>query len=620
MWSRYFLKRRIDNYQQETRSLLQQHRQSLAYMEVRRVKIDCSFLPDSRWGIIGQDPALPAWLLYMDVKISQPKECSLVNAEVEVAFQSLNPESLSDTTSTQLGPIITDYFGPQRIDRNVTANHVNSTVHNDAPHSFQQGDSMASIENYTEGRNRPSNIEPDWSLRGCSWPLTGDSSGLPRRIEWLVEDAVSCGGLRLALVLQHEMEPFSIAVRVDGRLQGEKSRSFRFVRSAEQGHVNKISRVVTPSGSRDFQLDNIASRLDDEITKLNIRNHRSATNIFQHTIGRSDPDHQLSPCAGQSHSDYTVAWICALPVEMAAAKAMFDEVHPNLSNHPADTNHYVLGRIGPHNIVLACLPHGVYGTTSAAVVATHMLYSFNQIRIGLMVGIGGGVPSAKNDIRLGDIVVSSPTGQFGGVIQHDLGKHVGNNIQTTGILNKPPQALLVAIARLRTEHLISGNNISTYVDEMLAKHPSMRSDFAYLSPNQDKLFEAEYDHNELTATCEKCDRQRQITRPSRATNCPTIHYGLIASGNQVIRHGMTRDRLAQDLGILCFEMEAAGLMDNFPCLVIRGVCDYADSHKNKKWQGYAAATAAGYTKDLLSVISVAQIYSTPIAVTSIKRH
>lgn len=78
---------------------------------------------------------------------------------------------------------------------------------------------------------------------------------------------------------------------------------------------------------------------------------------------------------------------------------------------------------------------------------------------------------------------------------------------------------------------------------------------------------------------------------------------------------MTRDRLAEELGVLCFEMEAAGLMDNFPCLVIRGICDYADSHKNKDWQGYAAATAAGYTKDLLSVISVAQIYSTPVATT-----
>ena len=56
------------------------------------------------------------------------------------------------------------------------------------------------------------------------------------------------------------------------------------------------------------------------------------------------------------------------------------------------------------------------------------------------------------------------------------------------------------------------------------------------------------------------------------------------------------------MGVLCVEMEAAGLMDDFPCLVIRGICDYADSHKNKRWQPYAAATAAAYAKELLSTI------------------
>ncbi|KAL2012539.1 hypothetical protein VTN00DRAFT_64 [Thermoascus crustaceus] len=81
-----------------------------------------------------------------------------------------------------------------------------------------------------------------------------------------------------------------------------------------------------------------------------------------------------------------------------------------------------------------------------------------------------------------------------------------------------------------------------------------------------------------------------------------------------MKHGRTRDKLAQELGILCFEMEAAGLMDNFPCLVIRGICDYADSHKNKIWQEYAAATAAAYAKELLSVIHTNQILETPVAV------
>jgi nucleoside phosphorylase len=61
-------------------------------------------------------------------------------------------------------------------------------------------------------------------------------------------------------------------------------------------------------------------------------------------------------------------------------------------------------------------------------------------------------------------------------------------------------------------------------------------------------------------------------------------------------------------------MEAAGLMDNFPCLVIRGICDYADSHKNKQWQGYAAATAAAYAKELLSMIHPSQVEETPAVI------
>lgn len=184
----------------------------------------------------------------------------------------------------------------------------------------------------------------------------------------------------------------------------------------------------------------------------------------------------------------------------------------------------------------------------------------------------------------------------------------------TGVLNKPPQSLLTAVATLRTKHLIVGDNkVSHYVEKMLTTNPTIRSKFCCRSSEQDQPFEADYEHIESPGTCEKCDQSRLVTQPSRSPG-PKIHYGLIASGNQVMRHGSTRDGLAQDLGILCFEMEAAGLMDNFSCLVVRGICDYADSHKNKDWQGYAAATAAGYAKDLLSVISVAQIYSTPIAV------
>jgi hypothetical protein len=148
----------------------------------------------------------------------------------------------------------------------------------------------------------------------------------------------------------------------------------------------------------------------------------------------------------------------------------------------------------------------------------------------------------------------------------------------------------------------------------------MEAEFTYRGKEQDRLFHATYDHHGLDNACDNCEISRQLTRPARDRHDPVIHYGLIASGNQVIKHGGTRDKLSQELGILCFEMEAAGLMDNFPCLVIRGICDYADSHKSKQWQGYAAATAAAYAKELLSVIHPNQVEETPVVDTNLKDH
>jgi nucleoside phosphorylase len=315
------------------------------------------------------------------------------------------------------------------------------------------------------------------------------------------------------------------------------------------------------------------------------------------------------------HHDYTVAWVCALPLEMAAAKAMLDEIHPNLPTSSKDQNTYMLGRICAHNVVIACLPSGVYGTTSAATVANQMLFTFKSIRFGLMVGIGGGAPSKEADIRLGDVVVSKPTGGFGGVVQYDFSETVGQGVfERTGRLNRPPQVLLTAISRLQADQIVEPSRIPEFLSEMMARYPRMRAEFTYRGQEEDRLFDVASDHCGLENNCDTCEISTLVTRPDRDIHDPVIHYGLIASSNQMIKHGGTRDKLGQELGILCFETEAAGLMDNFPCLVIRGICDYADSHKNKQWQGYAAATAAAYAKELLSVIHPNQVEETPAVV------
>lgn len=305
------------------------------------------------------------------------------------------------------------------------------------------------------------------------------------------------------------------------------------------------------------------------------------------------------------NTDFTVGLICALPIETTAVMAMLDETYPDLPQRPYDTNSYAYGRIGKHNVVLACLPAGSTGTISAAVVAEPLRQSFPAIRMGLMIGVGGGVPSSRNDIRLGDVVISQPTGKSGGIVQYDYGKSIqGQKFQRTEQLNRPSGVLLGAIARLQAQHGLRDSQMQAYMRTALENSTKLREQIQDTEPRNDQLFEADHKHVDEGNDCSRCDLGRLVPkRKIRRSSMPVIHYGTIASGNQVMRDGLLRDTLAKDLGVLCFEREAAGLMNSFPCLVIKGVSNYADSHKNKDWQSYAALAAAAYGKELL--------YSTP---------
>jgi nucleoside phosphorylase/tetratricopeptide (TPR) repeat protein len=304
-----------------------------------------------------------------------------------------------------------------------------------------------------------------------------------------------------------------------------------------------------------------------------------------------------------THDDYTVAWICALPLELAAAKTMLDESHPLLLQPKTDHNAYTLGSISGHNVVIACLPSGVYGTISASTVVSHLVSTYTNIRFGLMVGIGGGVPSNNADIRLGDVVVSKPTGTSAGVIQYDYGKmlHDGQ-FQHTGSLNRPPPILLKAMAQMESDYMTGKRLVSRTMIDALQKNEGMKEKFS--RPQNDWLFQPTYNHKVIRSDCSECDQSQLVNRPLRTSNDPYIHYGLIASGDQVMKDASTRDSIAQKLDILCFEMEAAGLMDELPSLAIRGICDYCDSHKQKQWQRYAALAAAAYAKALLLKVPI----------------
>ncbi|KAJ5623222.1 hypothetical protein N7490_011827 [Penicillium lividum] len=287
---------------------------------------------------------------------------------------------------------------------------------------------------------------------------------------------------------------------------------------------------------------------------------------------------------------------------------MLDEVHEAPPTRTDDENIYVLGSIQRHNVVIACLPDGRYGNNNAAIVVTNMKRTFPSIRACFMVGIGGGVPG-KVDVRLGDIVVGTR------VMQFDFGKaRQDGELQRTAIPSRPDQWLMTAVSSIRSKHEFNPSRVPFILQQKLEGHP------AYGRPSTpDRLFVATYNHSSL-GSCDECDQSKLIPRSRRSSDPVRIHYGAIASGNLVMKDSITRDKIARELDVICFEMETAGLMDIFPCLPIRGICDYSDSHKSKEWQRYAAATAAAYARELLEELPVTESHTKIVSQVDIRKN
>ncbi|OAP56539.1 hypothetical protein AYL99_09718 [Fonsecaea erecta] len=306
-----------------------------------------------------------------------------------------------------------------------------------------------------------------------------------------------------------------------------------------------------------------------------------------------------------SRDDYAIGWVCALPIEVAAAKAALDRVHDNLplDRNSDDKNNYILGSLQGHNVVVAYPNSRLCGKTSVADVATQLHASYISVRFTLMVGIAGAVPDTKEDIRLGDVVVGKSTAGWPGVVQYDMnGEPTEDQFFRGRALDHPTPLLLTAVGKAETAAIFDESKMPLYISEIMQKEPVT---FAYPGPEQDVLFEPNYDHSTIepeNSGCSHCDPDKIRSRQPREVQDPIVHYGLIASSHHLTRHGATRDKFAQKHGILCFEMEATGLRDAAQYLVIRGVCDYADSHGSEIWHAYAAAAAAAYAKEVLSFI------------------
>ncbi|KAF6823032.1 kinesin light chain [Colletotrichum plurivorum] len=313
------------------------------------------------------------------------------------------------------------------------------------------------------------------------------------------------------------------------------------------------------------------------------------------------------PRRPSSRRDFEIAIICALTLEADAVDALLDhhwdddEDFPGFDKAPGDPNAYSTGTVGRHNVVLTHMPG--MGKANATAVASNCRASFPGIKLALVVGVCGVVPfdHEGREIVLGDVIVSDA------VVQYDLGRRLTERFERKDTLldslgrpNPEIRGLLAKLRGLRGRKALRSSMARSL--ELLQREPELKA--RYPGAEADMLFEASYRHVSDGMTCDACgcDGQtvrRQRLEPEGGDTRPAVHFGLIASGDAVMRSAIGRDELALSEGVIGFEMEGAGVWDTFPCVVIKGACDYADSHKTKAWQRYAAATAAACMKAFL---------------------
>ncbi|KAK6348117.1 hypothetical protein TWF718_005932 [Orbilia javanica] len=322
-----------------------------------------------------------------------------------------------------------------------------------------------------------------------------------------------------------------------------------------------------------------------------------------------------------ARQDLHIAIICALSLEANAVLALFDDIYEDGSDmyrkQEGDQNIYTIGSIDGLNIVLCHLPG--MGVSNASGAAAHLRRSYTQIRLVLVVGICGAIPSlSKNkDIFLGDVVISDS------VVKYDFGRQFPHGFERKGgkeeIFGPLKLELVALFEKLKMERKKDEFQMKA-ARVLQALQQKMGDNYGYPGAENDILFPPAYPHEPYQQTppsgrtSSKCKIQSNSAhqkvwkedcrdlgcargktmrkRPAQDCILPSVHIGKIASADTVMRSGVHRDKLAEIESVIGFEMEGAGVWGQENCVIIKGVSDYADSHKNKTWQPYAAATAA----------------------------
>jgi nucleoside phosphorylase len=293
------------------------------------------------------------------------------------------------------------------------------------------------------------------------------------------------------------------------------------------------------------------------------------------------------PPSRPSNELFHIAWVCVLPIEYEAARSMLHQEFDGPPAEPSDPNVYTYGRIQRHNLVIACPFSGQVGPLNAARFVATLKSKFPSIQAVFLIGIGGGVPDLEHDIRLGDVVISLSSESHGRIVQYDVGKPMTRSEQPRG----PIHALLPWFYDLIEPWKLSysdrqyATGLAPYLSKVFENPQRLPGSMGTHERPPDLLFRNDYVHQGGASCDPGCDPKNLIQRSVREYDEPKLHFGNIASGNNVIKDGVMRDTVSNALGgVLCFDMEATGIMSSLPCLVVRGISDYTDSHRNGTWQ------------------------------------
>jgi nucleoside phosphorylase len=201
-----------------------------------------------------------------------------------------------------------------------------------------------------------------------------------------------------------------------------------------------------------------------------------------------------------------------------------------------------------YNVVVLSLPG--MGNVEAAIATSQAITVWNPSQI-IITGIAGGIKKG-NDRFLGDIIIGEQ------VVGYELGKAMDGKVERRFQVVRPAFQLLEAARNLPPEK------------------------FAFSTT---------------------------VPRPDESSGrvVPKVHFGVVASGEKVIADvGLIKELKSSWSRLVGVEMEGFGAAlaayeaDTIPgMLMVRGICDWADSSKNDAWQEYAADVAASFTVALL---------------------